>query len=111
MSTRDAPPPPTAEAKAPPSPPAPRRGGYYLDDGPGDNPPANLDSIPEPTPRNEPLHRASLRPYEAMGRTYTPMTTLAPYKMQGLATWYGRRYHGKPTATGEPYDMYAMTAA
>ncbi len=39
------------------------------------------------------------------------MTALAPYKAQGLATWYGRRYHGKPTSSGEIYDMYAMTAA
>jgi rare lipoprotein A len=39
------------------------------------------------------------------------MTELAPYRARGLATWYGRRYHGKPTASGEPYDMYAMTAA
>ena len=88
-----------------------RPGGYYLDDGPGDNPPANLDSIPEPTPRIEPLHRAAARPYVVMGRSYTPMTALAPYKAWGLATWYGRRYHGKPTSTGEIYDMYAMTAA
>ena len=46
-----------------------------------------------------------------MGRDYTPMTALAPYKSQGLATWYGRRYHGKQTSSGEIYDMYAITAA
>jgi rare lipoprotein A len=62
-------------------------------------------------PRAEPLHRAAARPYTVMGRSYTPMTALAPYQARGLATWYGRRYHGKPTSTGEPYDMYAMTAA
>jgi rare lipoprotein A len=39
------------------------------------------------------------------------MTELTPYKAQGVATWYGRRYHGKPTSSGEPYDMYSMTAA
>jgi rare lipoprotein A len=39
------------------------------------------------------------------------MTTLQPYRARGVASWYGRRYHGKPTASGEPYDMYAMTAA
>jgi rare lipoprotein A len=39
------------------------------------------------------------------------MTAIEPYKSRGLATWYGRRYHGKPTASGEPYDMYAMTGA
>ena len=112
IATRDeTPQPPTTVSKAPPSTPGTRPGGYYLDDGPGDNPPANLDSIPEPTPRFEPLHRAAARPYVAMGRSYTPMTGLAPYKARGLATWYGRRYHGKQTSSGEIYDMYAMTAA
>jgi rare lipoprotein A len=102
---------------APPSPapaPAPRitrGGGYYLDDGPGDNPPADLESIPEAVPKLEPLHRGAMRPYVVMGQSFTPMTELAPYKAQGIATWYGRRYHGKPTSSGEPYDMYSMTAA
>ncbi len=93
------------------SPPPPRSGGYYLDDGPGSNPPANLDSIPEASPRLEPLHRGAARPYVVMGRSYTPMTALAPYKARGIATWYGRRYHGKQTSSGEIYDMYGMTAA
>ena len=96
-------------SKAPSS--APRSGGYYLDDGPGEDPPANLDSVPEPVPRIEPLNRGTGRPYVAMGRSYTPMTSLQPYKARGIATWYGRRYHGKPTASGEIYDMYGMSAA
>jgi len=112
MATRDETPlPPATVSKAPPSVPGTRPGGYYLDDGPGDYPPANLDSVPEPTPRIELLHRAAARPYMVMGRNYTPMTALAPYKAQGLATWYGRRYHGKQTSSGEIYDMYAVTAA
>src|SRR5690606_36426170 len=40
-----------------------------------------------------------------------PMRTRAPYRETGIASWYGRRFHGKPTASGEPYDMYAMTAS
>lgn len=100
-----------AVSKAPPSATTPRGGGYYLDDGPGENPPANLDSIPEASPRLEPLHRGTGRPYVVMGRSYTPMTALAPYKARGIATWYGRRYHGRQTSTGEIYDMYGMTAA
>jgi rare lipoprotein A len=91
--------------------PAKRPGGYYLDDGPGRNPPANLDSVPDAVPRAEPINRGTARPYVVMGKRYTPMTALAPYKARGVATWYGRRYHGKPTSSGEPYDMYAMTAA
>lgn len=100
-------------AKAPSAPPAqfPRSGGFYLDDGPGENPPANLDAIADAVPRAEPLHRGAMRPYNVMGRDYVPMTALAPYRARGVASWYGRRYHGKLTSTGEPYDMYAMTAA
>ena len=39
------------------------------------------------------------------------MTERKPYKKQGVASWYGQRFHGKPTSTGETYDMYQMTAA
>lgn len=86
-------------------------GGYYLDDGPGANPPANIDAIPDAVPRIETLGRGTMRPYTVMGRNYTPMTRLEPYKARGIASWYGRRYHGKQTSSGEIYDMYAMSAA
>ena len=86
-------------------------GGYYLDDGPGDNPPADLDSIPNAIPRDEPLRPTNMRPYVALGKSYTPMTALVSYRERGIASWYGRRYHGQKTASGEPYDMYTMTAA
>ncbi len=86
-------------------------GGYYLDDGPGDNPPNDLHLIPDAMPKLEPLRKSSMRPYKAMGRTFKPMTSLKPYKVRGIASWYGRRYHGNKTASGETYDMYAMTAA
>jgi len=102
---------PSRETPAAKAPPAQRGGGYYLDDGPGANPPANLDSIPDAIPRAEPIRAATARPYVVMGKSYTPMTQLAPYKARGVATWYGRRYHGKQTSSGEIYDMYAMTAA
>lgn len=87
------------------------KGGYYLDDGPGDNPPADIDAIPDAIPRNEvPLARAN-RPYTALGQSYTPMTEYKPYKASGIASWYGKRYHGGKTASGEVYDMYGMTGA
>jgi len=86
-------------------------GGYYLDDGPGDNPPSNLASIPNAIPRIESLRKSNMQPYIVLGKTYTPMTALGPYKKRGIASWYGRRYHGKKTASGEIYDMYGMTAA
>ncbi|MEW6668946.1 MAG: septal ring lytic transglycosylase RlpA family protein [Thermodesulfobacteriota bacterium] len=89
----------------------PTHGGYYLDDGPGANPPADIDSIPDAVPRPEPIRAATCEPYVVMGRSYTPMRRLGPYKARGIASWYGRRYHGRPTSSGEIYDMYAMTAA
>ena len=102
-------------ARAPEAVRAPARpstgGGYYLNDGPGDNPPPHLELVPDAVPKLEPLRRATMRPYVAMGQSYVPMTELKPYKERGVASWYGRRYHGQQTSSGERYDMYAMTAA
>ena len=89
----------------------PQGGGYYLDDGPEANPPPNLDAVPDAVPRDEPLHRFANRAYVALGNTYTPITERRAFSQEGLASWYGRRFHGRMTASGEPYDMYAMTAA
>jgi len=85
-------------------------GGYLPGDGPGDTP-DNLDSIPNAVPRNEPLHRYANRPYVALGETYTPLTSIGDYKKRGVASWYGKKFHGQRTSSGEVYDMYAMTAA
>ena len=90
---------------------APPSSRYYLDDGPGDNPPANLDAVPDAVPRVEPLHRAANRPYTVLGREYVPATSLKAYRERGVASWYGRKFHGQKTSIGETYDMYAMTAA
>ncbi len=87
------------------------KGGYYLDDGPGDNPPADIDSIPDAQLKTETLLARPNQPYTALGRKYVPMTSYAPYVKEGVASWYGRRYHGKKTSSGEIYDMYAMTGA
>jgi rare lipoprotein A len=84
---------------------------YYKDDGPGDGAPANVDALPDAIPRAEPLHRFANRPYTVLGRDYVPATTLRPYRERGIASWYGRKFHGEKTSTGETYDMYAMTAA
>jgi rare lipoprotein A len=109
---REAPRPPEVRpAPSAPLTPNTKGGGYYLDDGPGENAPANLENVPDAVPRVEPLHRGALRPYTVMGRNYVPMTAVAPYRARGVASWYGRRYHGKQTSSGEMYDMYGMTAA
>ncbi len=89
-----------------------RRGGaYYMDDGPEANPPANLDAVPDAVPRIEPLARGPNNPYTIFGQRYVPDTSGQPYRAQGPASWYGKKYHGKPTSNGERYDMYGMTAA
>jgi len=102
--------PPAAKPAAVPQAGAPRRGGYYQDDGPGDNPP-NIDAIAEPEPQVEPLHRFANNPYIAFGREYIPFRELKPFRERGTASWYGRKFHGQRTSSGEPYDMYAMTGA
>ncbi|HQT00226.1 MAG: hypothetical protein B7Y26_05995 [Hydrogenophilales bacterium 16-64-46] len=98
-------------AKAGPPAATAKSGGYYLDDGPPAHPPADLDAVPDAVPRAEPLHRFANRTYVALGNTYTPQTERRAHSEEGLASWYGRRFHGKKTASGELYDMYAMTAA
>jgi rare lipoprotein A len=90
---------------------SPNEGGYYKDDGPPDKVPSDLAQVADARPRWEPLHRYANRPYEVLGRKYTPFTGLRPYKERGIASWYGKRFHGKRTSSGEHYDMYAMTAA
>ena len=91
--------------------PARKPGGYYLDDGPLANPPKDLDKVPDAQPKVEPIKTSTARPYTVMGHTYTPMGQLGPYKAVGIASWYGKRYHGQATASGETYDMFGMTAA
>jgi len=90
---------------------SPALGAYYKDDGPGANPPADLASVPDAVPRAEPLHRFANRPYQVFGRDYVPLTSLVPFRQTGVASWYGRRYHGSATSSGEKYNMYAMSAA
>lgn len=108
---------PTVESPTPPTTAqssdteSKKPGGYYLDDGPGEDAPADIDRIPDAQLKVEtPLERAN-KPYSALGMQYKPMTTYTPYKKQGIASWYGKRYHGKQTSSGEVYDMYSMTAA
>ena len=101
---------PVAKPAPTPAPPA-GKGGYYKDDGPGENPPANLDQVADATPRVEPLHRYANRPYQRFGVSYVPLTSVGPFRQTGIASWYGRRFHGQMTSSGEVYDMYKMTAA
>ena len=88
-----------------------RPGSFYQDDGPPDRVPADIARMPDAVPKVEPFHPYANRPYSALGRTYTPITDDRPFRQRGLASWYGRQFHGNRTASGEKYDMLAMTAA
>ena len=88
-----------------------RGGGFYKDDGPADDIPDGLDDIPDATPKWEPLHKPATKPYVVLGKEYVPNNNLRPYKARGIASWYGKKFHGQKTSIGEPYDMFAMTAA
>ncbi len=86
-------------------------GHYYADDGPPASVPDNLDRVPDAVPRDEPFNRYANRPYTVLGQTYTPVADKQPWKQRGIASWYGRKFQGQRTSSGEPYDMFAMTAA
>jgi len=81
------------------------------DGGPAGSPPVNLDRVADAKPRVEPLHPGANNPYTVLGRKYVPYQSLKPYRQRGVASWYGRKFHGRRTSSGERYDMYAMTAA
>ena len=49
--------------------------------------------------------------YEVFGERYYILNTSDGYKKRGVASWYGKKFHGKPTSSGEIYDMHDMTAA
>ena len=100
---------PTAVPDLPPAKSG--RGGYYKDDGPGDNPPDGLHEVPDAEVRDEPILARTNRPYVVFGKTYTPMKPDAQYARRGVASWYGKKFHGQKTSSGEIYDMYKMTAA
>ncbi len=81
-------------------------------DGPPQRVPVDLDRVADALPRIEALRAGGPnKPYEALGRRYVPATSDVSWQERGLASWYGRKYHGRSTASGEPYDMFAMTAA
>jgi rare lipoprotein A len=90
------------------APPPPR----HANDGPEARPPPDLMAVPDALPQLEPIRDGGPnKAYAVFGESYTPLRAEAVYSEQGLASWYGRAFHGRPTASGEIYNMYAMTAA
>lgn len=89
----------------------PRRGGYYADDGPPARSARELDAIADAVPKHEPFSRGGNRPYTVFNKSYRPLREARGYRERGVASWYGKKFHGKRTSNGETYDMYTMTAA
>jgi len=83
--------------------------------GSGDGPPArprDVSNVPDAVPRDHPRSRyGNPDSYEVDGRRYQVLESADGFVQRGIASWYGKKFHGKRTSSGEPYDMYAMTAA
>ncbi|MGB5224975.1 MAG: septal ring lytic transglycosylase RlpA family protein [Arenicellales bacterium] len=86
------------------------KGGYYLDDGPPKDK-VDLAKVKDAVPRSEPLSATGNKTYVVFGKTYVPLKSNKGFRQKGTASWYGKKFHGKRTSSGEPYDMYKMTAA
>ena len=80
-----------------------------------DGPPLTVVDVankPLPIPKNEPrIKRGNVSPYTVFGVTYEVMPSAAGYQEIGTASWYGRKFHGHLTSSGEVYDMFEFTAA
>lgn len=74
--------------------------------------PLDVSNVPDAVPRSEPLSRyGNPESYVVYGKTYRTLSSSKGYTERGTASWYGTKFHGKRTSSGEPYDLYAMTAA
>lgn len=68
---------------------------------------ATIDAVP----KYEPYREYNGRPYTVLGKRYYPLQTGKGYETEGVASWYGQKFHGHLTSNGETYNMFAMTAA
>lgn len=124
--------PPAAPAASAPTAPAPKRspyapaqedpskrgdyvaGGLYKPGVPDSTPEhvPDVDAIPEPEVKAEPRSRAGNRStYTVLGKTYRVLDSTEGFVEQGIASYYGQKFHGRRTSNLEVYDMYAFTAA
>lgn len=81
-------------------------------DGPPSDAPPDLISQPDAVPQVEPIKPGGPnKPYTVLGQSYEPVVQDLPLKERGVASWYGAKFHGRKTASGELFSMYSMTAA
>jgi len=75
-------------------------------------PTVDVSTLVEPVPRVEPRARyGNKSPYSVLGRTYSVLPDASGYLERGIASWYGKKFHGYMTSSLEPYDMYQFSAA
>lgn len=90
------------------SAPTPAAPDYRTDRAPSDAD-VSREAIPAELP--EVMRSDAGRTYEVMGDTYRVLGSPRGYRERGVASWYGEAFHGRPTASGEAYDMYRLSAA
>lgn len=91
---------------------APGSDRYSIDQDRGPDQHKDVSSLPDPVVRDEPLSRYGNGPtYQVYGKTYTVMDSASGYVAEGIASWYGKKFHGHRTSSGETYDMYQLSAA
>lgn len=91
--------------------PAPIIAPFIESDG---APPSHVDlsGVPDAVPKAQPLSDlGNHSPYVVLGKRYRVLPSATGYQATGIASWYGSKFHGRPTSSGQPYDMYRMTAA
>lgn len=105
-----------APVVVPAGPGAPLESGAFKpgkDSGPAPHEiPPGLDRLPEPVPRPEPKSASgNPKSYVVFGKRYHVLDSARGYREVGIASWYGKKFHGRRTSSGEAYDMYALSAA
>ena len=95
------------------APPAPGPDSHKeVRDGPPQAVPPGLEDLPDPVPAHDlPSPFGNPASYQVFGNTYKTLASAAGYQAEGLASWYGAKFHGLRTSSGETYDMYKLTAA
>ncbi|MES1955355.1 septal ring lytic transglycosylase RlpA family protein [Salinisphaera hydrothermalis] len=89
-----------------------RGGGYYQNDGPPDDTHIDWSKVHDAVPKNVPPSKyGNPTSYTALGKRYYVLKSAKGFTQTGLASWYGRQFDGGRTSSGEPYNMFAMTAA
>jgi rare lipoprotein A len=103
---------PEPQAPSGAGPTAPVSKKTWATDGPPDHIPPGLEHLPDPVPKLEPKSAyGNPKTYKVFGKTYQTWDSADGYYATGLASWYGRKFHGRRTSSGEPYDMLQLTAA